>query len=67
MEECKVLKLAEGLRVVDADSHVTERHALFTERAPKGFVDRVSLRPASQRTIVGENAAKLSRLSLAGA
>jgi hypothetical protein len=29
-----VLKLAEGLRVVDADSHMTERHDLFTERAP---------------------------------
>ena len=36
-----VPKLAEGLRVVDADSHMTERHDLFTERAPKGYEDRV--------------------------
>ncbi|MDA8046474.1 MAG: amidohydrolase family protein [Actinomycetota bacterium] len=36
-----MLQLAEGLRVVDADSHMTERHDLFTERAPKGFEDRV--------------------------
>lgn len=33
--------LAEGLRVVDADTHMTERHDLFTERAPKGYEDRV--------------------------
>src|SRR5688572_30618566 len=31
----------QGLRVVDADSHMTERHDLFTERAPKGYEDRV--------------------------
>lgn len=36
-----VPKLAEGLQVVDADSHMTERHDLFTERAPKGYEDRV--------------------------
>ncbi|MCK9902238.1 amidohydrolase [Frankia sp. Cpl3] len=30
-----------GLRVVDADAHMTERHDLFTERAPKGYEDRV--------------------------
>jgi predicted TIM-barrel fold metal-dependent hydrolase len=40
-EERAVLKLAEGLRVVDADSHMTERHDLFTERAPKGYEDKV--------------------------
>ncbi|ADP83983.1 amidohydrolase family protein [Pseudofrankia inefficax] len=34
-------KLADGLRVIDADSHMTERHDLFTERAPKGYEDRV--------------------------
>ncbi|OAA27415.1 putative TIM-barrel fold metal-dependent hydrolase [Frankia sp. EI5c] len=34
-------KLADGLRVVDADAHMTERHDLFTERAPKGYEDRV--------------------------
>ena len=36
-----MLDLAGGLRVVDADSHMTERHDLFTERAPKGYEDRV--------------------------
>ena len=36
-----MLDLADGLRVVDADSHMTERHDLFTERAPKGYEDRV--------------------------
>jgi uncharacterized protein len=36
-----VLKLADGLRVIDADSHMTERHDLFTERAPKGYEDKV--------------------------
>ena len=36
-----MVKLAEGLRVVDADSHMTERHDLFTERAPKGYEDKV--------------------------
>ena len=30
-----VVELAEGLRVIDVDSHMTERHDLFTERAPK--------------------------------
>ena len=34
-------KLAEGIRIVDADSHMTERHDLFTERAPKGYEDKV--------------------------
>src|SRR5258706_13491492 len=34
-------KLVEGMRVVDVDSHMTERHDLFTERAPKGYEDRV--------------------------
>ncbi|MBL7497117.1 amidohydrolase family protein, partial [Frankia sp. CN7] len=36
-----MVRLADGLRVVDADSHMTERHDLFTERAPKGYEDRV--------------------------
>ncbi len=36
-----MLDLAGGLRVIDADSHMTERHDLFTERAPKGYEDRV--------------------------
>ena len=78
MGESKVLKLAEGLRVVDSESHTTERHDLVRERAPKGFVEHpnpveivtekvASLRPESQRKIMGENAAKLYRLSPAGA
>ena len=36
-----MLQLVENLRVVDADSHMTERHDLFTERAPKGYEDKV--------------------------
>jgi len=36
-----MLQLVDGLRVVDADSHMTERHDLFTERAPKGYEDKV--------------------------
>jgi predicted TIM-barrel fold metal-dependent hydrolase len=37
------MKLADGVRVVDADTHMTERHDLFTSRAPKGYEDRVPL------------------------
>jgi predicted TIM-barrel fold metal-dependent hydrolase len=33
--------LVEGLRVIDADSHLTERHDLFTERAPAGWEEKV--------------------------
>ena len=36
-----MVQLAEGIRVVDADAHMTERHDLFTERAPKGYEDKV--------------------------
>ena len=35
------VSLTEVQRVVDADSHMTERHDLFTERAPKGYEDKV--------------------------
>ena len=42
-EGTRMLQLAENLRVVDADSHMTERHDLFTERAPKGYEDKVPL------------------------
>jgi predicted TIM-barrel fold metal-dependent hydrolase len=31
----------ERLRVVDADTHLTERHDLWTSRAPKGLQDRM--------------------------
>jgi predicted TIM-barrel fold metal-dependent hydrolase len=34
-------KLADGIRIIDADAHLTERHDLFTERAPKGYEDKV--------------------------
>ena len=34
-------KLAEELRVVDADSHMTEAHDLWLKRAPKGYEDRL--------------------------
>ena len=34
-------QLVEDLRVVDADSHMTERHNLFTSRAPKGYEDKM--------------------------
>jgi predicted TIM-barrel fold metal-dependent hydrolase len=36
-----VVKLADEVRVIDADTHMTEVHDLFTSRAPKGFEDRV--------------------------
>ena len=28
-------KLADDLRIIDADTHLTERHDLFTSRAPE--------------------------------
>ena len=36
-----MVKLADEVRVIDADTHMTERHDLFTSRAPKQYVDRV--------------------------
>ncbi|XVQ14755.1 amidohydrolase family protein [Spirillospora sp. CA-255316] len=36
-----MVKLADEVRVIDADTHLTERHDLFTARAPKGYEDRV--------------------------
>ncbi len=36
-----MVKLADEVRVVDADTHMTEVHDLFTKRAPKGFEERV--------------------------
>ena len=35
------MKLADEVRVIDADTHMTERHDLFTARAPKAYIDRV--------------------------
>ena len=35
------MKLADEVQVIDADTHMTERHDLFTSRAPKGYEDRV--------------------------
>jgi predicted TIM-barrel fold metal-dependent hydrolase len=34
-------ELVSDIRVIDVDAHMTERHDLFTERAPKGYEDRV--------------------------
>ena len=36
-----MVKLADEVRIIDADTHLTERHDLFTSRAPKGYEDRV--------------------------
>lgn len=35
------MRLADEVRVIDADTHMTERHDLFTSRAPKGYEDQV--------------------------
>ena len=35
------MSLADEVRVIDADTHMTERHDLFTSRAPKGYEERV--------------------------
>jgi predicted TIM-barrel fold metal-dependent hydrolase len=35
------MKLADEVRVIDADTHMTERHDLFTSRAPAQYKDRV--------------------------
>jgi predicted TIM-barrel fold metal-dependent hydrolase len=36
-----MVKLADEVRVVDADTHLTEAHDLFTKRAPAKYKDRV--------------------------
>jgi predicted TIM-barrel fold metal-dependent hydrolase len=36
-----MVKLADEVRVIDADTHMTERHDLFTSRAPAAYKDRV--------------------------
>ena len=36
-----MVDLADDFRVIDADTHMTERHDLFTSRAPAGFEERV--------------------------
>jgi predicted TIM-barrel fold metal-dependent hydrolase len=35
------VSLADEVRVIDADTHMTERHDLFTSRAPAAYRDRV--------------------------
>ncbi|MBO0727945.1 MAG: amidohydrolase [Acidimicrobiaceae bacterium] len=35
------MNLADEVRVIDADTHMTERHDLFTSRAPAAYKDRV--------------------------
>ena len=34
-------KVAEDVRVIDADTHLTEAHDLWTKRAPAQYKDRV--------------------------
>jgi predicted TIM-barrel fold metal-dependent hydrolase len=36
-----MVKLADEVRIIDADTHMTERHDLFTSRAPRGYEDRL--------------------------
>jgi predicted TIM-barrel fold metal-dependent hydrolase len=36
-----MVKLADEVRVIDADTHLTEKHDLFTSRAPEAYRDRV--------------------------
>src|SRR5688572_22488752 len=36
-----MVNLADEVRIVDADSHLTEPHDLWVKRAPKGYEDRV--------------------------
>ena len=40
-EEAVMTSTIEGIRVVDADTHLTERHDLWTSRAPEGMKDRM--------------------------
>jgi hypothetical protein len=40
-KEEQTMATTDETRVLDADAHMTERHDLFTERAPKGYEDRV--------------------------
>ena len=41
--------LSDGTLVIDADSHFTERHDLFTELAPEKYKDRVPARRGDRR------------------
>lgn len=66
------------VKVVDADTHLTERHDLWTSRAPAGLQDRMphvypdpltsaqenmrELSPEVRNKILGGNAAKLYHL-----
>src|SRR4051812_32890632 len=36
-----MVNLADDVRIIDADTHMTEAHDLWTKRAPKGYEDRV--------------------------
>ena len=42
------------LKVVDADTHLSEPWDLWTSRAPKDYVDRVPQGDGSYRTVVRE-------------
>jgi len=37
----EMVQVAQKLRVIDVDAHLTERHDLFTSRAPTGYEDRM--------------------------
>ena len=39
----------DGLCIIDADTHLTEPHDLWTSRAPKGYEDRVPAGPRDRR------------------
>ncbi|GAA1572848.1 amidohydrolase family protein [Actinomadura kijaniata] len=41
MPSSKAPEVLRELRIVDADTHITEPHDMWTSRAPKGFEDRV--------------------------
>jgi predicted TIM-barrel fold metal-dependent hydrolase len=53
-----MVKLADEVRVIDADTHMTERHDLFTSRAPakyKNLVPRVEQIDGKPHWVVAEN------------
>ena len=35
------LAVYDGIQVIDVDTHLTERHDLWTSRAPRGYEDRL--------------------------
>ena len=41
MKDGHMAALAEGFKIIDADTHYTEPYDLWTSRAPKGYENRV--------------------------